>query len=120
MEISKVKKIREQLGCAQLIIIEIHEDGEQTVSTHGDSAKDAKLAAKIGNNIKKNVLGWLVEACNAVPLERICKNCQFWKMNEHTPGYRIPEQFPGKCMFQPTPVSRLEGDTACGSFQPNR
>ena len=47
---------------------------------------------------------------------KICKNCWFWQEKKLDPGYRIPEQWPGRCMAAPTPVNRLEEDVACLNF----
>lgn len=117
IKISKAKEIRENLNLTHLVILGITEDGQQHVATHGKSVLHAKQAAKLGNDLKKNI-GWPDELCSSKPLERICGNCSYWKMGYHRPGDVIKENFDGKCMIEPSSVSRFEKDIACRSFEP--
>ena len=76
--IKKVKQIREELGFIHLIIFGIDENGKQYVATHRLSKKDAKEAAEAGNRLKL-CLGWPENLCRSKPLERICKNCEWYE-----------------------------------------
>ena len=51
-------------------------------------------------------------------IDRICKYCSYWQIDEHRPGDRVPEKFKGKCMVSPIPVERYEDDKACKEFEP--
>jgi hypothetical protein len=117
--IKKAKEIREELGLTHLVIFGLTADGQQHVATHGKSKIHAKEAATIGNNLKKS-LKWPPELCNTKPIERICENCDFWQRNKHDPGYRIPDPFPGNCLFEPSKVRRVDKDIACDHFEPNQ
>jgi len=119
ISIKKAKQIREELGLTHLIIFGITPDHVQHVATHGKSKVDAFEAAHAGNALKSS-LGWSSNLCNSKPLERICENCEFWQRDHHDPGYRIPDPWPGKCLFEPTKVKRHDNDIACSRFEPNR
>lgn len=117
IKISEAKKIREQFNFSHLVIFGIDKDNRQHVATHGDSKIEADEAAKLGNDLKR-LLNWPDHLCKSKPLERICENCSFWQRKKHDPGYPIPENWTGKCMFNPEPVVRYEQDRACGNFEP--
>jgi hypothetical protein len=48
----------------------------QHVTTYGKSYDDCVNAAKLGNYIKLNVLGWPKEKCNAKPSRQIKKEAK--------------------------------------------
>ena len=116
--IKRIKQLREEYGFTHLVILGIGADG-QHVATHGKTQKHANEAANMGNHLKRE-LSWPAEMCNAKPLERKCENCSFWQRKKLDHSYRIPENWPGKCMFKPDPLVRYEQDIACGNFEPNR
>lgn len=118
IKISEVKSIREELGLQQVVIIGIAQDGTEHVATHGKSPGDARMAAKAAEEVKRVLLKWPEEYCNAKPLDRICENCEFWQRKEISHSERIPENWPGKCMFNPEPVIRYAQDISCGQFSP--
>jgi hypothetical protein len=99
------------------VVFGLDGDNRQYVATHGKSKLDAQYAADMGNNLKK-VLNWPPEKCNTKPLERVCKNCGFWQEKRIDHSERIPENWPGSCMFNPDPTNRREKDIACGNFEP--
>jgi len=76
--IAKVKEWREQIDTTHLIVFAIGRDGKQHVATHGETEQNAKEAATAGNKLK-GALGWPETLCRALPLERLCKNCVFYK-----------------------------------------
>lgn len=117
--IKKVKEIREELNLTHLVIFGKDEEGISHVCTHGKTRLDAKRAAEAGNTLKR-IMNWPADLCEAKPLERICKNCEFWKMDKTDPGSRIPERWLGKCHYEPSLITRYEEDTACCHFEPNR
>ncbi len=118
IKINEVKKIREQLNFTHLIMFGISEDGSQHVATHGKTQLQAKGAAKLGNSLK-NKLGWPKDECNSKPLERMCRNCDYWQRGYHRPGDIIEENMDGKCMFNVKPCKRMEKDRACNNFEPS-
>lgn len=119
ISISKVKEIREDLGATHLVIFAVDSDGEQHVATHGQSEKDAKQAADAGNNLKA-ALGWDIELCKSRPLPRICKNCQYWKVDYgfHCFNGWTGDGSEGYCRFEPKHVKTTR-DNTCGFFSPS-
>lgn len=109
MEIKEIKKLREQLGYRQIIIIGLDDDGYEHVSTHGRTKKDAKECCDIANLIKEKALLWDKDHCNATPLERICQNCEFWKVAKDITGL-------GVCAL--SDISMKKWDFECGNFEP--
>jgi len=119
ISIDDVKYIREYLGMSHLVLFSIDDEGKQHVSTHGDSESDAKEAAKAGNKLKKS-LGWPEDLCNSNPLQRICKNCTFYKADF---GYHCfngwsKDGKDGHCHFEPKKIFKKE-DSKCHHFEPN-
>lgn len=115
ISIKETKQIREQLGLTHIVILGIDKDNKQYIAIHGKSKVDAKQAAEMGNNMKKE-LQWPIQKCNDKPLERICFHCDFQKRGYHRPGDIIQENKNGKCMFNPEPILRFEKDIAYGQF----
>ncbi len=76
--VSKAKFLRESLDLTHIVIFGLDRDGVQHVATHGESVEQAEEAAAMGNNLKQS-LGWPKDLCNSVPVERICKNCIYYK-----------------------------------------
>jgi len=118
ISIKEVKQIRENFGFTHLVILGISNDGKHHVATHGKTVVQAKEAANIGNQLKKEI-GWPQNLCNSKPLERICEHCSFWQRGYHHPGDVIQSNMHGKCMFNPEPTKRYEQDRACGNFEPS-
>jgi hypothetical protein len=50
-------------------------------------------------------------------VEKICQNCHFWQRGYHRPGDPIPYNQDGKCLYEPTKVTRFEKDIACSHFE---
>lgn len=117
ISINEAKQLREKLGFTHLVILGITDDGEQHVVTHGKTVIQAKEAAKMGNQLKKQ-LGWPSKLCNSKPLDRKCGNCSFWQRDPHRPGDTVEEGTHGKCMSNSIPVIRYEPDMACRYFEP--
>jgi hypothetical protein len=118
ISIKEVKQLRENFGFTHLVIFGISNDGKQHVATHGKTAVQAKEAAFMGNNLKKD-LGWPSNLCNSKPLERICEYCSYWQRGYHSPGDVIQSNMHGKCLFSPEPIKRFEQDRACINFEPS-
>lgn len=119
IKIAQVKKVREDLNLTHVVIFGIDENGTHHICTHGKTQRQAKQAAEAGNSLKKG-LNWPEDLCNSKPLERICKNCSFWKIRNYNYSERIPHSFEGNCYFAPSLIKRVENDIACGNFEPNR
>lgn len=117
--IKAVKKIREDLQFTHLVLYGIDETGRQHICTHGKSKADARESAEAGNSLKK-ALKWPEDLCNSKPLERICKNCEFWKVRNYHYSERVPQYCEGNCYYSLIPASRIENDPACCHFEPNR
>lgn len=119
ISIKQVKEIREDLEMKCIVIFAISPDGLQHVATHGKSHHDAVEAAEMGNNLK-TLLNWPKDLCLSKPLPRVCEFCEFWQRKQLGHSERIPEDWPGRCMFNPEPITRYANDIACGRFSPNR
>jgi hypothetical protein len=119
--IARVKRWREEIGATHLVVFAVDKDGQQVVATHGQTERNAKEAAKAGNKLK-SALGWPETLCHANPLERICKNCTFYK-----PDYGIHcfngwsgDGSRGRCLATPThPPLTTSADDKCAQFEPN-
>ena len=118
ISIKEAKQLREKLGLTHLVILGVSDDGKQHVATHGKSIVQAKEAANMGNNLKKEI-GWPSSLCHSQPLERKCENCSYWQRKRLDHSERIPENWPGRCMFNPEPIIRYAEDRACVNFEPN-
>ena len=114
IKISDIKKIRENLGMTHIVIFAIDNKNYYHVATHGDTKRHSAEAADAGNYLKKQ-LGFPIEDCKSVPLNRVCDNCDYWKRNHH-PGYPIEEY--GYCYYEIKPLPRKENDRACNKFEP--
>ena len=119
IKISKVKAIREELGLTHIIIFGIDESGVQHIATHGQTVKNAKEAAIAGNKLKKT-LGWPENLCHDQPLDRICRNCYYYK-----PDYGIftATGWTGRgdygiCKVLPDSSPHKKEDEWCSFFEP--
>ena len=66
--IKSAKDIAKNYGWDQVIIVAWNEKRDEThVTTFGKSLNDCAKAAMNGNLIKKNLLGWPDEQCQAKP-----------------------------------------------------
>ena len=110
IKISTAKEIVESCECDGVIIIGFDKTGKQHITTFGKSGADSKVAARIGNHIKKG-LGW--PNCNAQPIERVCHLCTFFKAGAH------PFPSDGKCFFNTVSVDKYGEDIACNHFDHN-
>ena len=110
ISIKEVKETREALGFQKIVILGIDNDFKQHVVTHGNTTKDADIAAKLGNDLKK-VLKWPDDICNIKPLKRICGNCHFLQ-NAPVGEYK-------ECAYEPMKAIRDEEDISCCNFEPN-
>jgi hypothetical protein len=110
--IKKVKQIREMLKATQVVIYAVGDNSEMCVATHGRSEKDARIAAEIGNFIKKNV-GFPDYLCHAQPLARKCSNCEFFTGDAQL----LREGQPGECQLEPTVIPKWPADK-CQHFEP--
>lgn len=117
IKIKEIKQIREQFDFTHVVILGISRDGSQHVATHGETIVQAKEAATMGNQLKRQ-LKWPEEFCNSIPLERKCENCSYWKRKKIDHSERIPENWSGKCMLNPDPSLRHDKDIACRNFEP--
>ena len=119
ISISAAKSIRETLGASKLIILAIDEEGHQHIATHGKTRIDAAWAAKAGNNLKET-LGWPEELCKATPVERLCKNCVFYKSDWGSWCFNgwSKDGTRGYCHAEPNKVS-VANDQTCRHFEPN-
>jgi len=109
ISIPKVKAIREDLGATHLVVFAIAENGQQHIATHGKTQVNANEAAKAGNKLKV-ALGWPGDLCTAAPLERKCKNCDFYK-----PDYGIhccngwsQDGSHGFCLYEPKEQTQIK------------
>ncbi len=118
ISIKQAKQIREQLQLTHIIIFGISEDGSQHVATHGKSQLHAKEAANMGNQMKKQ-LDWPAEHCKSQPIKRVCENCSFWQRDHIDHSCRIPDNWPGQCLYEPTKIRRYAEDISCSHFEPN-
>lgn len=116
--ISRAKQIREEFGFTHLVIFGLSPDNVQYVATHGATVKQAKEAANFGNNLKRS-MEWPEHECKTKPLQRKCELCTYWKRKKIDHSSRIPEDWPGNCMFNPEPSFRYAEDRACNHFEPD-
>jgi len=118
ISIAEAKRIREELGMTHIIIIGVDKDNKQHVATYGETEGNAIEAAKAGNYLKKS-LGWPEELCNAVPLERKCENCTYYKPDYgmHCMNGWTGNGSNGDCMFEPQKIRVLAVDK-CSHFCP--
>jgi hypothetical protein len=116
--VKRAKQIREEFGFTHLIIFGLSKDNVQYVATHGATVTQAKEAANLGNNLKRS-MGWPEYECKAKPLVRKCEVCTYWKRKKIDNSSRIPEDWPGNCMFNPEPAFRYAEDRACNHFEPD-
>ena len=110
ISIKQAKETREALGFKQIVILGIDNDFKQHVVTHGDTSKDADIAAKLGNDLKK-ILKWPEEICNTKPLKRVCYNCHFLQV--------APVGNYEECTYEPMKAIRTKEDISCCNFEPN-
>lgn len=112
IKISEVKKIREELNMTHLVIFAIDKNNNYHVATHGDTVFHAKEAAEAGNNLKKK-LGFPDNLCKSKPLERIHRNCEFYKQGRPG-GYEY-----GLCCYECGKQIEVNPDgKACHNFEP--
>jgi hypothetical protein len=117
--ISQAKQIREQLGATHLVIFAVDSAGIQHVATHGLTEQNAKEAAKAGNKLKA-ALGWDDALCHARPLQRICKNCTYYKPDYGTWCFNgwSGDGSEGWCQVMPERVG-VDAKGKCSLFEPN-
>lgn len=115
--ISTAKAIRETLGASHVVIFAIADDGQQHVATHGETRQNAKEAAKAGDKLK-TALGWPADLCKSTPLERVCKNCAYWKADWgiHCFNGWSGDGTKGHCHAEPQRVGVLH-DQTCRHFE---
>ena len=116
--IKEIKRIREELNFTHIVIFGVDANNKQYVATHGLTAKNAKEAAEAGNKLK-SVLGWPEALCNDKPLERICKNCNWYE-----PDYGIfcangwtRDGSDGYCLLEPEKIP-TKANSKCSFFEP--
>ena len=119
ISIRQCKDIRETLGMTHIVIFAVDQKGDQYMATHGDSRQHAREAAKAGNNLKK-ALGWPDNLCHDAPLQRICKNCAYYKPDY---GYHCFNGWTkhgedGECQVEPT-RSKTAAESTCRYFEPH-
>jgi len=116
IEIAEIKRIREELDLAQIVVYGIDKDGVSHVATHGDTEMDAEAAAQNGNTMK-DMLGWPKVLCESKPLARQCRHCNNFiplvNSNEPLPKDTIP--FVGKCSLHEITINAM---TSCKKFDP--
>jgi hypothetical protein len=117
--IAKAKSIREELGVTHLVIFAVSEDGTQHVATHGLTQKNARDAAKAGNNLKL-ALKWPEGMCKDSPLPRQCRNCIYWKADYgiHCFNGWSQDGSTGFCRLEPSHTKTAESNF-CHHFEPN-
>lgn len=120
INISQVKRWRESLGATHLVIFVIDRNGRQHVATHGETEKNAKEAAIMGNNLKK-ILEWPDDQCRAKPLERKCKNCTYYKPNRgiHCFNGWSGDGSTGNCLHNPNIRPMTKDSDKCSKFDPS-
>lgn len=117
--VSQVKAIRESLGATHIVIFAVDADGVQHVATHGLAPRHAREAAKAGNNLKR-ALGWGADLCDSKPVDRICKNCAFWKPDWGHWCFNgwSGDGSEGHCHVEPSRIATIRENT-CQHFQPS-
>lgn len=117
--ISEAKRVLNDNDMAHVVIFAVSADGQQHVATFGKTRANARQAAEAGNKLKA-ALGWPGNLCNSVPLERICKNCDFYK-----PDYGMwcfngwsGDSSVGICLQLPVKTNRNADDRACSFMEP--
>jgi len=115
--ISEAKRVLENNEMTRVVIFATSADGMQYVATFGKTAQNAQEAAKAGNRLKES-LGWDQEP--AVPLKRICENCDFYKPDYgmHCFNGWSGDGSSGDCMVAPKRSSRNASDRACALWEP--
>lgn len=118
IEISQIKKWREQIDASIIVVFAITKDGMQHVATHGETAKNAKEAAQWGNSLKKT-MNWPDKLCHEEPLERICKNCTYYKADYgiHCFNGWTGDGSNGFCLYE-NPRLNTMADNKCARFEP--
>lgn len=72
--ISAAKRLADQLGLRQVIIIAQNADDDTVhVVTYGQSLEDCCLAAESGNNLKRH-MGWPETECQSMPTRMTKRN----------------------------------------------
>ncbi len=117
--IKKAKEIRESLNAKCLVIFTLDENGGQNVATHGKSRTDALQAATLGNELK-TLLQWPENLCKSKPLERICKNCVYYKPDYGTYCFNgwTGDGSNGFCQLEPIRAP-VRAEETCKFFEPN-
>jgi hypothetical protein len=64
--IAAAKRIADEHGCSQVIVLAFDTEGRTHVVTYGRTLKDCEQAAAGGNKMKQ-VMGWPEELCQAKP-----------------------------------------------------
>jgi hypothetical protein len=117
--IEQAKRWREEAGATHLVVFSVDKDGSQHVATHGESELNAAESAKAGNALK-SFLGWPEDLCRAKPVQRVCKNCTFYR-----PDYGVfcvngwsGNGSKGNCLCLPGSRPSTEERDTCSMFQP--
>jgi hypothetical protein len=111
--IQKIKQWREEIKATHIVVFAI-DDSKLYVATHGENPKQAKEAAVMGNNLKKE-LGWEPNLCKEEPLQRTCSNCTYYKPEKCS---YYTEGNAGNCQLEPIIVKK-QHDDKCRHFEPN-
>lgn len=119
ISIAQANDIRESIGATHLVIFAIDAEGKQHVATHGETEQHAREAATAGNKFK-TALGWPEDLCNAKPLQRMCKNCTYFKVDYGTWCFNgwSGDGSTGWCRFEPQHV-KVDSNNKCGFFSPS-
>jgi len=118
IKISELSGFRESIGMTHIVVFAVDAGGRQYVATHGETEKHAHEAASAGNNLKKS-LSWPDNVCNSKPLERICKNCTYYKPDRgvYCANGWSGDGENGKCLIQPVEVHKTS-NSKCSNFEP--
>jgi len=115
----EAKRVLDNIGATHVVIWAVTPDGAQHCATFGKTSGNALEAAKAGNKLKA-ALGWPDDLCKALPLERVCKHCDFYK-----PDYGIfcfngwsGDGSSGHCMLEPKPLPKKATEQVCRYWAP--
>lgn len=90
--ISVAKRLAKELGQSIVVLVSFEDDISHVV-TYGKSLEDSKKAATLGNDIKRQLLGWPTSECQAVPARvvRAMKKKCWAVLDVDTPGCQLLE-----------------------------
>lgn len=81
ISVADAKRIRKQLKLTHLVLLGKTKNSRQHVATSGETKVHAQEAAVMGNDLKL-ALSWPKQLCESKPLERVCNNCAFFRVDE--------------------------------------